>query len=450
MRVKYARYDNTEKHDSNIPAMPENSPSGSENAEDMKIIKRNKRVSLIKLVAIALSVIFAVFVSTFSWFTMSRETESNGMAMTATDLPFEIATKGQLKRNESVLLSQTSEYVDGSSANLNDSNNLSVTYYMGDSLILRFDPRQPDNPETTDVDERYLPDIGPGQSGKLNLYIIPKLDSQINVTVSLNITAFAEIDKYRTVDVTVLDEDTGDPKIDPDTGEPLTTTETQQDGTTIIRITNETDFVSAANAAGNTEAAGSANDYVKAAGYLKGHILFFGGEGDTSAGTAEANRFYYTYPYTTRNDDSQITFTFSVPANNRGKAVEVPIYWMWTNTFGQIALPDNVSGQRNGYPVLADDADKASVFRGVIVGNGNTITNKSNHPLIVSSYGCVVKDIDIIVSAEENANTIVTKGTKAVLSENVTDGFYGAVIGQVFGGDNIIDNVTVQFAQGKR
>ena len=90
--MKYARYDNTEKHDSNIPAMPENSPSGSENAEDMKIIKRNKRVSLIKLIAIALSVIFAVFVSTFSWFTMSRENETKSVQMAAVGQNFELSS----------------------------------------------------------------------------------------------------------------------------------------------------------------------------------------------------------------------------------------------------------------------------------------------------------------------------------------------------------------------
>lgn len=95
------------------------------------------------------------------------------------------------------------------------------------------------------------------------------------------------------------------------------------------------------------------------------------------------------------------------------------------------------------------DADQSSVFRGVIVGQGSsgivTVTNQSDKPLILSSYGCVVKDVNVLVDTD----IAIEKKNTNKLSYNVTEGFYGAVIGQIFGGDNILDGVTVHFNTGK-
>ena len=85
------------------------------------------------------------------------------------------------------------------------------------------------------------------------------------------------------------------------------------------------------------------------------------------------------------------------------------------------------------------------VFRGVIVGQEKedgtypTITNKSASPLIKFSNGSVVKNIninytnDVMLSKNNNKLNYSTEKTK----------YYGGVMGVVFGGDNIIDNVKV-------
>ena len=80
-------------------------------------------------------------------------------------------------------------------------------------------------------------------------------------------------------------------------------------------------------------------------------------------------------------------------------------------------------------------------FRGVIIGNDYTITNKSDYPLINYSFGSVVKNVVINVRAE--SETISLSASSA--SKFPTFKAYGAVIGQVLGGDNIIDNVSVSF-----
>ena len=83
-------------------------------------------------------------------------------------------------------------------------------------------------------------------------------------------------------------------------------------------------------------------------------------------------------------------------------------------------------------------------FRGVIIGgvSNASITNKTQYPLINYSDGSVVKNLTINVGADitlENATktyNYITEGKKYA---------YGSVIAAVAGGDNIIDNVQVNF-----
>lgn len=86
------------------------------------------------------------------------------------------------------------------------------------------------------------------------------------------------------------------------------------------------------------------------------------------------------------------------------------------------------------------------VFRGVIVGQKKsdgtypTITNKSASPLIRFSSGSVVKDINIEYTKEVTLSK--NNNNKLNYSTGKTE-YYGGVMGVVFGGDNIIDNVKV-------
>lgn len=86
------------------------------------------------------------------------------------------------------------------------------------------------------------------------------------------------------------------------------------------------------------------------------------------------------------------------------------------------------------------------VFRGVIVGQQRsdgtypTITNNSASPLIRFSSGSVVKDINIKYTKEVTLSK--NNNNKLNYSTKKTE-YYGGVMGVVFGGDNIIDNVKV-------
>ncbi|MGN0583485.1 MAG: beta strand repeat-containing protein [Oscillospiraceae bacterium] len=100
-----------------------------------------------------------------------------------------------------------------------------------------------------------------------------------------------------------------------------------------------------------------------------------------------------------------------------------------------------------------------TAFRGVIVGNGTdagvpkiTITNKSDNPFINVSNGCVVKDINIVVAKDggitksqtNNAYNYAYFGYAHTNTGSICR-FYGGIIGEVMGGDNIIDNSYVTF-----
>lgn len=86
------------------------------------------------------------------------------------------------------------------------------------------------------------------------------------------------------------------------------------------------------------------------------------------------------------------------------------------------------------------------IFRGVIVGQQRsdgtypTITNNSASPLIRFSSGSVVKNINIKYTKEVTLSK--NNNNKLNYSTGKTE-YFGGVMGVVFGGDNIIDNVKV-------
>ena len=99
-------------------------------------------------------------------------------------------------------------------------------------------------------------------------------------------------------------------------------------------------------------------------------------------------------------------------------------------------------------------------FRGVIVGKQGTyakldgtegtetrypcITNRSPNPLILTSNGSVVKNLRI--KTENVTYTFEQASPSATLFQyNAGCASYGAVMGKIMGGDNIIDNVPLTF-----
>jgi len=95
-------------------------------------------------------------------------------------------------------------------------------------------------------------------------------------------------------------------------------------------------------------------------------------------------------------------------------------------------------------------------FRGVIVGEKTsesdptpryTITNSSANPFINVSNGSVVKDVNINIDADVITLSQANNGTSnAAFGYNSLCKYYGGIIGEVMGGDNIIDNCNVKYS----
>lgn len=306
-----------------------------------------------KVVKVASLILFSGIILVFAsiaWFTMNRETSSNGMSVTTTTLPFEIGTYGTSgTRYEDILEEVASEYEPGTPETI-DGRIYYTTGQTTDSIKLRY--------STGDSE------IGPGGRGELSLYIIPKTDNSQKVKITLNVTAFATVEKKDASGNPIykLGED-DEPLIDPVTHENVIDFE-------VIKITTVSEMKSKILAADKSMSASDAEEYagncITAANYIQGHIMFFGTKG-TAHTIEEANPdvvpalntsdYYYADPYTDR------VVKVTVESNKKDKAVQVPLYWMWPNTLGQIALPDNTSEQRSGYPILAnsDTVGKAKV-----------------------------------------------------------------------------------------
>lgn len=89
---------------------------------------------------------------------------------------------------------------------------------------------------------------------------------------------------------------------------------------------------------------------------------------------------------------------------------------------------------------------KSVPFKGVIFGNGKTIESSSTKPLIYQSTGAVVKDLTLNITTDFSGQFDTAAADKYETDSNGTTVFYGGLIGIVNGGDNIIDNVGISFA----
>lgn len=101
---------------------------------------------------------------------------------------------------------------------------------------------------------------------------------------------------------------------------------------------------------------------------------------------------------------------------------------------------------------FGNTSEEQAIFRGIIIGDNHTITLTGPNPLIYASNGSVVKDLNIQVNNSSNI-TIDVGNNSARFSNshkpNNSAKAYGAVMGRILGGDNIIDAVTVNFGNTK-
>ena len=95
-----------------------------------------------------------------------------------------------------------------------------------------------------------------------------------------------------------------------------------------------------------------------------------------------------------------------------------------------------------GYSGNNPSNNQHAIFRGVFIGDNKEIVNNTKYPFISTSNGSVVKNLTLTIGCSDN---IKVSGTNKAFDAS---GFYayGGLIGKIFGGDNIIDNVLVDYS----
>ena len=153
------------------------------------------------------------------------------------------------------------------------------------------------------------------------------------------------------------------------------------------------------------------------------------------------------------NTSTSTTYTITKHTNEWGKE-NVRLYL--ANAYYKIESNIELGSNYVGLGCSTNSANGNYAFRGVIVGEQTsesdkspkwTITNNSPEPLVKVSNGSVVKDINVTVSAEniELTQTAYTYD-KAYFGYYSQCQYYGGIIGEIMGGDNIIDNSYVSYS----
>ena len=156
--------------------------------EDRKKLLAIRKRNLIRFGSLAVLAFVVWLFATISWFSSNRTTTAGGMSVTTSDMPFEIAAKGDTIRNSTEIGEVHTDYQEGVTMYVEEGAPLVTnTYYKTspsiDKIKLRFDLIE-DDPSTKNIDENNNKSIGPGSCGTLELYIIPKKDGSVSATIS--------------------------------------------------------------------------------------------------------------------------------------------------------------------------------------------------------------------------------------------------------------------------
>ncbi len=209
---------------------------------------------------------------------------------------------------------------------------------------------------------------------------------------------------------------------------------------------------------GLTQGCGTYNDpyVIDKDGMLEMIALFIaqGGQGIPSINLPKNASDYDSLAETARGDrwcENKTDHVLYAPKDGDATKYSATGFTDWTNDTIRLYLA-------SAYYVIGKDLEIGTMydglggtqanyaFRGVIIGNENTITNKSDTPFINVSNGCVVKNLNVVVANEEISLSQNQNSTSdAYFGYASQCKYYGGIIGEIMGGDNIIDNSYVDY-----
>ncbi len=253
-------------------------------------LKKMRRMSYIKMVAMVGIMAAVLAFSSIAWFTMNREVEGSGVQMTAVNTPFELKTQGSAGNADSYLPTGEAGYTKISEA----TGTLLTTGSQQKIQWLVTDDYEANNYATGKTQDQL--GIKPGSSGVLHFWIVPHDRASLDLTFKLNVTPYKK--QYPVVN--------GNPNYEA-LPTPVKMTDSAED-TAIM-------------------------------GYIDGHILFFRYHGLNDNPDDLTNTKY------SKLIDDSITEKITFEKDNEGNLLpyEVKIHWIWPETLGEAVLRDSES-----------------------------------------------------------------------------------------------------------
>lgn len=255
--------------------------------DNMKNLKRRLALRIVCAAATLLILIFSII--TLGWFTNSAEDDVNSVSMAAASDGFELAAAGSDGRYDAYIDADNGTKLEN--VLTEDSTPIDLVAASGGDVIKWM---MNDESNMENRNNGLSAGISPGSHGMLSFYVIPKQSGSLDITFSLETVLY-------------------DSNIEELTG-------------------------------GNTNQSHIITDS-KAAGLVKGHILFFENY-DESTGI-----------YSDRITDSG--FKFSRTGLTADTAYRVDFYWIWPTVADQLILPsgDEYLTENNFRRIIADDDD---------------------------------------------------------------------------------------------
>ena len=309
-----------------------------------ELTKERKRIISNLILVLAAAFVVLIALGTMAWFVNSKEVTGENIVVTVQDGGYELMVAGDniapRIANEGKTLYDFPPVDDkGYTDKLPDGEVVSFSQKMvGDSVV-----DEEIEGYRTDSSKREIRwrlesnsndnGLGPDSQGVFRFYVIPKKDGDITLRLSVRMEGYVA-------------------------------EQTKEDGQPYL--IGEGGLVPVDS--------GSSEELQLAEQYLNEHFFFFA---ERMESTNAQGRKEYTYKGLYRKDG----FIISIPDAQKDVPVQVELYWIWANTFGQLVFS---GAENNGrIPVAANDATRTAI-RTYLVENAEKIFADETKEVLLS------------------------------------------------------------------
>ena len=273
------------------------------------LLQERKKIIYNLVLVVTASFVVLIGILTMAWFSMNKNNTTSGMGTKVGTNDFEIRVSGDNIGAKSYTKSVTGDSVSYSGTDILNFSSIFGKYKNGaEGTSYDTDGASPEIKWRMTPEHDTEKGLGPGSQGTLTFSIIPKRTGTLNPEFSLRLDGYIAPNQHRNENGSYQVADTD-----------------------LEKITSDSDEAQLTGLA-----------------YLKGHILFFSHR--DGAGTDESP---YTYTgLLDENDFSLSDIKGTEQSATIGTPIEVTIYWVWPNTFGQMVL--SKSENNNKTPIVTD------------------------------------------------------------------------------------------------